>query len=311
MSVRKIAVIDLGTNTFHLLLAHVYPGKFDIYWKERETVRIGKGGINQRQITEEAQERAMKALFNFKAVIEKEGITEVHATATSAFRNAKNSAELVARIAKETGIRIQIIDGNQEAEYIFFGVNESLHLGNKNVMVMDIGGGSVEFIIGYRQKILWKQSFEIGAQRLLDLFVSNDPITREEIKNIEAYLGQQLQPLHAAVQKYAPVVLIGASGTFDTLSEIYQHQKQKFANQDATEYPITYKGYSRVYKEIINKDRAQRMEIPGMIEMRVDMIVVACELLNFVLNKYQIKKIRVSAYALKEGVLAKLVQATS
>ncbi len=303
MSSKKIAIVDLGTNTFHVLLARVTEEETVIFYKERVAVMIGKGGITQGKINAEAQKRALDALQHFRTIIDKENIREIHATATSAFRNASNGMALVKKIKEATGIDIQVIDGNTEAEYIYFGVKEALDIGTDNVMVMDIGGGSVEFIICNRNHIHWKQSFEIGAQRLLDLFQLSDPILPDEASRLSAYLTNELPALKQAVAKYAPITLIGSSGTFDTLSEIYQHRINQITAAEATELPITYEGYFSIAREIISKSREERLKIPGMIEMRVDMIVVACILLNFVIQQYKLQNIRISAYALKEGVL--------
>ena len=302
MSSKKIAVVDLGTNTFHVLLARVSEEDVDIFYKERVAVMIGKGGITKGQINEDARERALQALHHFRAIVDKESITEIHATATSAFRNAKNGGALVKQIKEETGIEIRIITGEQEAEYIYEGVKEALKIGPGNVLVMDIGGGSVEFIIGNHEKILWKHSFEIGAQRLLDMFEPSDPILPKEIEQLNTYFEEQLQHLAKAIGKHKPTVLIGSSGTFDTLSDIYQHRTGQLISE-ATEYPLTYEGYFDISHEIMSKNREERLKIPGMVEMRVDMIVVACVLLNFVFTEFGLKDIRVSAYALKEGVL--------
>lgn len=310
MSSKKIAVVDLGTNTFHVLLASITKEDVKILYTERAAVMIGKGGISQGMITEEAQERALQALKHFRSIIDQENITEIYATATSAFRNAHNGMSFVQRIKEETRIEIRIINGDEEAEYIYYGVKAALDIGPKNVMVMDIGGGSVEFIICNHQQIHWKQSFEIGAQRLLDLVQSSDPILPEEITHLEDYLNKQLQPLALAVAKYQPVTLIGSSGTFDTFSEIFQHRIHQLTPTSATELPITYKAYLDIAREITSKNREERLKIPGMIEMRVDMIVVACILLSFVMKQYQLQDIRISAYALKEGVLYQSIHST-
>ncbi len=308
MSSKKIAVIDLGTNTFHVLLASVTEDKADIFFKERVAVMIGKGGIRKGRINEDAKERALETLKHFRAILDKENITEIHATATSAFRNAKNGQELITQIKNEAGIDIKVISGDQEAEYIYHGVKEALDLGTGNVVIMDIGGGSVEFIIGNHQQIHWKHSFEIGAQRLLDMFEPSDPILPKEIEQLNTYFEEQLQPLAKAIAKYNPTVLVGSSGTFDTLSDIFQHSNGKICPSGATEYPLTYDGYFDIAREIMSKNRQERMKIPGMIEMRVDMIVVACALLNFIFTQFQLHNIRVSAYALKEGVLYHTIQ---
>ncbi len=308
MQPETVAVIDLGTNTFHILVAEVEPGgAYRIVERLRIPVMIGKGGINQGLITEEGQQRALKALQQFAKLIEQRGITKVRATATSAFRNARNGPTLVQRIREETGIAVDIIDGNQEAAYIFRGVQAALSLDKEPVLIMDIGGGSVEFILSSDQQIRWKQSFEIGAQRLLDRFDIQDPISVENRNELTAYFHEALTDLLKASKQWQPTTLVGASGTFETLCDILAHQEHLTVAADACELPISADSFSLILQELLRKNRAERLAISGMVEMRVDMIVVAAWLIRFVLDALDIKALRVSAYALKEGVLQDLI----
>ncbi len=308
MKSKRLAVIDLGTNTFHLLIAKVHPqGSYHVMVREKVPVMIGKNGISQGIISEDAQQRAINTLRQFKSLIDQEHVDQVYATATSAFRNAKNGQQLADKIKAETAIDIQIINGDQEADYIFYGVNEALHLAQEKALIMDIGGGSVEFIICDSQHVLWKRSFEIGAQRLLDQFHITDPISPQDVKALLQYFDDQLTALHTACQQYQPVTLIGASGTFDTLSEIDAHQEGITLTENQTELPLSYDRFFNIHDEITRKNREERLKIPGMIEMRVDMIVVATWLIHYVLEQYHIKNIRVSAFALKEGLLKSVI----
>ncbi|MGB3781115.1 MAG: exopolyphosphatase [Tunicatimonas sp.] len=310
MQPETVAVIDLGTNTFHILIAEVAPeGTYRIVERRRIPVMIGKGGINQGLITEAGQQRALAALHQFAEIIEQQAIKQVRATATSAFRNASNGSALVQRIREETGIAVDIIDGNQEAEYIFRGVQEALSLDKEPILIMDIGGGSVEFILSSDQQIRWKQSFEIGAQRLLDRFDVQDPISSENREELTAYFQETLADLLTASKQWKPTTLVGASGTFETLCDIHVHQQQLAVAADACELPISADSFSDILQELLRKNRAERLAISGMVEMRVDMIVVAAWLIRFVLDELDIKALRVSAYALKEGVLQDLIAA--
>lgn len=221
MSKEKIGVIDLGTNTFHLLIAELNTTGFKTVFKEKTTVKIGQGGISAGFITHDAFERAITAMDNFKNIIEEYRIKRVYATATSAVRNASNGKLMVETIKARTGIEVKIIDGDQEANYIYQGVNAALNLGSDTSMIMDIGGGSVEFIICNDYEILWKKSFEIGAQRLLDKFHAQDPMPSSSRKKLYEYLEQNLKPLSKAIKEFQPKILVGCSGTFDTLCEIY------------------------------------------------------------------------------------------
>lgn len=306
----KIAIIDLGTNTFHLLIASWENGKASILLREKESVKIGLGGINQRTITDEAFHRALECIKRFKKNLTEWNVTRVLALGTSALRNALNGKDLIQKIKESTGIDIKLISGDEEAEYIYFGVRSALDLGLNKSLIVDIGGGSVEFIIGDRSSIFWKQSFEIGAQRLLELYHRHDPILAEEVKQLDAHFLKSLTPLQQAIQSHAPLTLVGSSGTFDTLSEIYciHHNLNYSTNQ--TETPLTVTGFYEIHNELLSKNRATRLQMPGMIEMRVDMIVTASCLVKYLIDTFSIANIRVSSYSLKEGVLARWVVGT-
>ncbi len=304
---RKVAIIDCGTNTFHLLIVALENKIPRTLHQEKRVVKIGKGGINNKLITSEAQNRANAALKSFRLTIDKFEISEVFAFATSAFRNALNGEELKERISQEANIDLNIINGAQEAELIYRGIFSAMDVGTAPVLAMDIGGGSVEFIIAKGIDILWKQSFEIGAQRLMDLFHKHDPIRKTEISALQKYLNTELMDLFAAAGELLPKVLIGSSGTFDTLSEIYCEACGLVVSDEQTETPLTMVAYSEIHEQLITNDRIDRLAIAGMIEMRVDMIVVASCIIDLLLKKIPINEIRVSKYALKEGVLAQIV----
>ena len=302
----RIAIIDMGTNTFHLLAADVENDGFKILLQERIPVRIGVGGINQGIITEAAKGRAIAALKKFKKDLETLSISKLFSVGTSALRSAENGADVVSAIQEATGIETRIITGDEEATYIYMGVNLALKFGNEKSLIVDIGGGSVEFIIASGQEIFWKRSFEIGAQRLLERFQKHDPIHSSEIELIKCYFDQNLSSLFEALNLYHPETLAGSSGTFDTLSEIYCLQ-EGIDLKNSPETPLTLEAFNKIYNELIHKDREERLQIPGMIQMRVDMIVVACCLIKYILNRFTFEKIRVSSYSLKEGVLASLL----
>jgi exopolyphosphatase/guanosine-5'-triphosphate,3'-diphosphate pyrophosphatase len=305
----KIAIIDMGTNTFHLLLAEAREtGRYNITQRDRIAVKIGKGGINHGYITAEGIERALRAMSTFKSGIEQQGIKSIYAFGTSALRSASNCREVLQRIKDATGIDATVISGEMEAEYIYYGVRSALSMGDEKGLIVDIGGGSVEFIIGNDTQMFWKESIEIGAQRLLEQFHKHDPITIEEIQALDQYFFTKLDTLFKALQRHPTTVLIGASGTFDTLSDIYCYQQSVKKGEYDPETPLTLEGFHFIYKELISKSRAQRMQIPGMIEMRVDMIVVACCLVRYLLSRHRFDIIRVSSYSLKEGVLASFNQ---
>jgi exopolyphosphatase / guanosine-5'-triphosphate,3'-diphosphate pyrophosphatase len=302
----RIAIIDLGTNTFHLLIAEGDRSGYNIIYRDRLAVKIGMGGINDGFITESGFHRALLAMQSFKNAIDQHQVTESYAFGTSALRNATNGREIAERIESVTNIKVNIIPGEQEAHYIYLGVRAALGLGHDRNLVIDIGGGSVEFIIADHDNVFWKRSYEIGAQRLLEKYQKHDPILPEEIDALYEHFESSLKSLFETIEKYNPDILVGSSGTFDTLSDIFCITHDIHKSPDDSETPLTIEGFYEIFRELISKNRNERMQIPGMIEMRVDMIVVACVLIKFLLEKHSFNRIRVSTYSLKEGVLAYL-----
>lgn len=302
----RIAIIDLGTNTFHLLVADEKDAGYHVVHRDRLPVKIGMGGINRGLITPDAIQRALLALQSFRNTIERLKVDRVFAFGTSALRNARNSDKVIDSIRRLTNITVNIISGDKEAEFIYEGVRSALHLGTEKSLIIDIGGGSVEFIVANNDRMFWKESVEIGAQRLLEKFQHHDPILREEVAALDTLFEQKLTSLRDALLKYAPRVLVGSSGTFDTLSDIFCAAHGIHKAPDEIETPLTLEGFYDIYHDLLVRNREQRMLIPGMIEMRVDMIVVACCLIRFILASHPFDRIRVSTYSLKEGVLASM-----
>ncbi len=304
MVAKKVAVLDLGTNTFNLLLVKVTTSAYYIYRNEKIAVKLGKDGINQGIITKKAQQRAIIALEIYRNIIDSEGISKIYGYATSAFRTASNGQEFKVILENKTRFQITIITGNIEAEFIYNGVKKALDIGGNPSLIMDIGGGSVEFIICNRDKIFWKKSFDIGAQRLLDWFHKIDPIPISEIEKLNTFLSDKLSLLKKQIEIYKPNCLIGSSGAFDTLSEMHQHDINLFISGGETELPLTIDGFNKSFQRVVSLNKKDRLEIPGMQELRVDMIVVAAFIVNFIIKSFQIKQIRVSAHSLKEGMIS-------
>lgn len=303
----KAAIIDMGTNTFHLLLVELYDHKFDTLYKEKIPVKIGQGGISQNTIHPEAQKRAFHTLQHFRNLIDGEGITNIFAFATSAVRNADNGPEFVKTIKEKFQIQVNVIDGEEEAQLIYEGIRFSGSLNDKINLMMDIGGGSVEFIIGNQQEAFWRKSFEIGGQRMLDLFHYHDPILKEEVNNLTSYLAVKLKDLEQAIKHFKPEGLVGASGTFDTLTDIYYASLHQVKLKDQQVFQLPRNDFEKIARNMLNMNKEQRLKIPGMIPMRVDMIVVASCLIKYILELLPVETLTCSSYALKEGAIAQLM----
>ena len=298
------AIIDMGTNTFHLMIVDETD---TVLFKISQAAKIGMAGINQGFITPEATDRAVAVLGGFRKKIDEYGVRLgcVLAVGTSAVRNATNQDEFCAVVLAQTGISVAVISGQQEAAFIYEGVKRALQIGPDPALIIDIGGGSVEFIIANAERIFWKQSFEIGGQRLLEKYMTTDPIADSAINKMNAYFQEVLLPFHNAYHQYAPTTLIGSSGSFDTFVDVYfMNQFGHLPANGEVAFGLPLAEVSRIYAQLITKTRAERMAIAGMIELRVEMIVVAAVLVKYILSNYNIKNIKVSSFALKEGLLS-------
>jgi exopolyphosphatase/guanosine-5'-triphosphate,3'-diphosphate pyrophosphatase len=173
---------------------------------------------------------------------------------------------------------------------------------------MDIGGGSTEFIIADNKGVKWKQSFDIGASRLLEQFKPSDPILPKEINALEKFLEMTLKPLEQAMKKFPAKKLAGSSGSFETLAEIIGY---RFHNKNVLKGKISYwfnlKEYHRIHQWLLASTTAMRMKTKGLVKMRVDMIVISSILTDFILKKYHPSEMELSKYALKEGALVKII----
>ena len=312
----KIAVIDCGTNTFHLLIVEtIEGGGFKTILRENVPVKLGEAGITKKIISEIPFQRGINTLKNFSDIIKKNKPGKMYAFATAAIRNAVNGNDFLKAVREQTGIEIQLIDGQKEAELIYYGVRQAVKLTGENVLIMDIGGGSLEFIIANNEEIFWKQSFEIGAAVLLEKFKPSDPIQPAEINEIKKYLDKELEPLFIQLQTLSllrrdqPNTLIGSSGSFESFEELISYRFPSPAvTEMKTEYDIHWDEFMTIHQVLLHSTTEDRMNMKGMAEMRVDMIVIASILVTFVLEKTKITKMKLSAFALKEGILFEATQ---
>jgi|SRR5665213_2961207 len=305
---QRVAVIDLGTNTFHLLIAE---GNMDDYRElvhEQVPVKLGEGGINDGLIQPAAFERGLQTMEQFRHLIDQHGVTTVKAIGTSALRSAENGRAFMDAVKTKTGLTIEIIDGDTEAEYIYRGIKASGCLSEKDSLVIDIGGGSVEFIICNQDRIHWKQSFEAGAARLMDRFHHRDPIAPESITALTLYLEDTLASLFTAASNYQIEKLVGSSGVFETYAALIESEKGKsFDLKKTKNYSFNKDELLEVIEKLILSTHQERTGNELIIPVRVDMIVTASILTRFVIRKLEINEIVMTTNSLKEGVLVEMM----
>lgn len=306
----RLAVIDCGTNTFNLLIIDVDEhGVHKKVYNTRIPVKLGERSINNGYISDAAFNRAVNAMGEFKQLINSFKAEKILAFATSAVRDASNGSILASVFSEKHGISIDIINGEREAELIYLGIRDSVFLNENLSLIMDIGGGSTEFILANKNGIYWKHSFNVGAARLLQRFQPGNPITSNEKNAIMLYLEQTLSPLVEQAKTCPPVELIGSSGAFESVIEmIHSELGGEELTHAKTEYRVSTDAYFHISHLIIGSTTAQRQAIKGLIPMRVDMIVISCLMIDFVLRKLGISNMRVSTYSLKEGAVIDFIQ---
>jgi exopolyphosphatase/guanosine-5'-triphosphate,3'-diphosphate pyrophosphatase len=298
----KIAAIDLGTNTFHLIIARIINNSLEIIYKVNEPVKLGEDITKENLIIPSAFERGINCLKQFKLALDDYQVDLVKATATSGVRSAKNGLDFVETAKLETGISIDVIDGDEEAQLIYEGVKLSGAITKKS-LIMDIGGGSTEFILCNEHELFWKKSYNIGAARLMQLFFKSDPINEFDKQEILNHLTKELGDLKMKCEQFKPETLIGSAGAFETFTQMLFPE---FKIKDISSAEIPYSAYQQLSKKLINASQNERRKMPNLIPLRVDMIVMASILTNYVLSEMNIQQIRLSTYDLKMGVLNSL-----
>lgn len=306
----RVAVIDCGTNTFNLLVADLTRTEYRPVYAGKVAVKIGKGGINHRMILPDAMDRAMNALVGHRKIIDQYGVDKILTFATSAVRSADNQDEFIARAKTEANLDVTVISGEREAELIYEGVKHSGSLTHETCLLMDIGGGSCEFILCNRDIAFDRFSFEIGVSRLIDKFAPSDPMKFSEADDMRNYLDHTLAPLFENTLENKPVFLVGSSGTFDTFTDMLLAQKGITAATKPTEFMYTVEDFNRIYDQILHSTLEERLRIPGMAAFRAEMIAASVIAVKAITDHYRFSQIKSSAFSLKEGILFALQNGT-
>jgi exopolyphosphatase/guanosine-5'-triphosphate,3'-diphosphate pyrophosphatase len=290
------AVIDLGTNTFNLLIAEVNHHGLDIVHSEKEGVALGMGGINQNVLAPDAYERGIGTLTRFKKVCDDLGATEIRGIGTSALRDASNATQFIEQVQQDLGIRIEIVTGHREAELIYQGVKWTYDF-EEPAVIMDIGGGSTEFVFADKKGINDLISLNIGVSRIYQHFKCADPMSEQDVAYIEQWLEEKANGFFDGKEEY---ILIGASGSFETFYELI-HNEPFPSKLKAVEISVDY--LRDCLDQIIASTQAERNANDWIIPIRKKMAPIAAVKVRWVLNKLSINRTYISPCSLKEGAL--------
>ena len=299
---RRLGVIDLGTNTFHLLIVDAEKGKpFREIYRKSTFVQLAEDGI--QTIGAAPFQRGLDALLSYQQILLQFPVEDLKIFGTAALRTASNGLAFIQQVKSLTAFEIQLIPGEEEARLIHQGVLQAVPFGAAKQLIIDIGGGSVEFIIADQKQLYWAQSFPIGVAVLYRDYHTDDPISENNITPLEGFLEEKLRPLFDELAKHGPLNLVGASGAFDVL--------QHFLNPDhdgSTYSVIPVHDFHPFLTMLLPKSLAERYQLEGLDANKAKMIIVALILIDFILRKAQSEIILVSAYALKEGILKEMLE---
>ena len=298
MAKTLIAIIDLGTNTFNLLIGEQKKGGKIIH-TEKRIVKLAEGSDNLDYIRNEPYQRALSAVRDYKQTIDEKGITKVFAYATSGLRSAGNGDQFVLDCWMNYKIQIDIIDGIQEANLISKGVIGAFPDTISSALVIDIGGGSTEFCIIKNGTNVWRKSYKLGASRLKENIQPSDPLTVMDVITFDSLFETELQEVIKQCSVHSVKAMIGSSGSFDTLVDIIELESGN--QQNESYFHFVLEDFKRMHKTMLKNDISYRLKIPGMIPLRAELMPIATLLTSFVLNQCSISQLSMSRYSLKEG----------
>ena len=298
------AAIDVGTNSFHLVVARVSPsGGLEILFRDKEVVRLGSGSGDMRLLRAEAIDRGIEALRGLVRTAASYG-ADVRAVATSAVREAENRREFLDRAAAEAGVEVEVISGTEEARLIHLGVVQALSVFDRQILVTDIGGGSTELLVGRGPRPLAARSVKLGHVRLTERFFPGGVADAAAVADCRSYVRSFLTPVGHDLLPFGYELAVGSSGTIATIAQMVE-----FLRNGAGDRWLNNVSFSRAeLGEVIDLVLAaptpeSRRAIGGLDERRTDVIVAGVLLLEGVFDCFGVTSITVSGYALREGVL--------
>jgi len=300
----RVAAIDIGTNSIHMIVVEIRPDfSFGVIDREKEMVRLGAGGLDGRALTPEATHAALQVLSKFRRLAESHQVDEVIAVATSATREAENGGEFLRSITQQIGIRPRVISGTEEARLIHQAAVYGVSLPGDTVVVIDIGGGSVEVTRGSGTTVDVGRSFKLGVIRLTERFVKSDPLDgkdeRKLTRRIDAEIGRYLDQIARAGFDR----LIGTSGTILSLGAVVAAAGGRPPGTTLRNRRIPAKYLRRVRKELASLNLEQRLRVPGLEPRRADLAVAGAILLDEIVRRLGAADITLCDLSLREGLI--------
>jgi exopolyphosphatase/guanosine-5'-triphosphate,3'-diphosphate pyrophosphatase len=308
----RIAAIDIGTNSIHMIVVKVRPDlSFEVIDREKDMVRLGAGGLDGRNLTPTAMTAAMQTLAKFKRLAEANKVDEIVAAATSATREAENGGDFIAEVGRQTGIRIRVISGTEEARLIHLAAGYGVDVGGNTAVVIDIGGGSVEVTVGTATHLTQGKSFKTGVIRLTERFVRTDPLSSHDERRLVKYLNREMGAYLEQVAQSGFDRVIGTSGTILSLGAVALTEEEGSPPKDLRNQRVSSKALRRVRKRLLEADIQERLRMPGLDPRRADLSVAGSVLLDTILRGLGADSLTLCDLALREGLVLDYIHRNS
>ena len=303
----RVCVIDLGTNSFHAIIVDAHPnGSYQVVDRLKEMVRLGQHGLDANRLPEDAMERGLKALKRIKLLAEGWDVREYLSFATSAIREAVNGGEFIRRAREELGLRIRPISGEQEAQLIFQGVSRTEEFSEPSLLV-DIGGGSVEFIVVDRDTDVFDTSLKLGAARMTERFVTGDPMSDDEQARLRAHFKTELEEVLSVCREHGVTTIVGSSGTMKSLARVTREQFGE-GNGSVFQQSVPVEHVRSALRWVMQSSASERETHPAIEPKRVDQIGAGAVLLDTLCAGLpSVRNVKVSPNALREGMVVHFI----
>jgi exopolyphosphatase/guanosine-5'-triphosphate,3'-diphosphate pyrophosphatase len=305
----KLGVLDIGTNSIHLVLAEVEPDfSYKILDRFKDMTRLGDGTFETRRLSEASMARGLEVIRNLVTLARNKGYEQIEAVATSAVREAKNGGEFIEAVARQTGLTVRVVTGQEEARLIYLGVRHSMDLAGKPTLIVDVGGGSVELIVGTDRSMLQGQSIKLGAIRLKDLFLQRDPPGKSMIKALRQAVESAIESAlrRFRVKRYSR--LVGTSGMIGNLAEVIHLRRNGRPLAQTNMATFTLKDVLAVEKDLFASDFTTRLSIPGLDPKRADTLLPATTVIRTLMERTGQEVLTVSNSAIREGLIYDFIE---
>jgi exopolyphosphatase / guanosine-5'-triphosphate,3'-diphosphate pyrophosphatase len=299
----NLAALDIGTNSFHLVVARLIDNGYEIVTREKETVRLGHGGGDMKQLSDDAIDRGISALRRMQRIASANN-APIRAVATSAVREAHNSDVFLARARREAKVDIEVISGLEEARLIHLGVLQAVPAFEQRLILVDIGGGSTEVLVGERGEMLAARSFKLGAVRLTDRFFAGGTTTAKSVSDCRSYIRSILASFEREVEELGFAIAIASSGSAETIARMIHATREDTGLHTFNRFEFTVAEVQSVAESLAKKRTSdERRSTAGLDPTRADIIVAGALVLEGVADTFGIKSFVFSEAALREGVL--------